>query len=87
MKIETRSVLAGAYRGKSAKLAATLTHAVYVDPNDDTLPPVPLCRGVDPDNIADPYASQVAATPTCPKCAKLDPRGKSSALHAMLRIA
>jgi hypothetical protein len=57
--LETRAVLAGAYRGG---IASTLTHSYDVDA-DRT-----LCNRVKAESIADTYADDIDAAPTCPAC-------------------
>jgi hypothetical protein len=70
---ETRAVLAGAYRATRGHAPGpnrtTRTHLVGIDAagNDVRV----KCRGVQLDNLADPYASDVNAAPTCPRCAGL----------------
>ena len=59
---ETRAVLAGAYRGKSASMASTLTHLAISE----------RAHCSKRLNLADSYAlseTERAARPTCPKCA------------------
>ena len=62
--LETRAVLAGAYR---ASLASTLTHLVEVDEPGGEVIRVWGC--VKADNVADAEADDRTARPTCPKCA------------------
>ena len=72
MSIETRAVLAGAYRGGRRSLKVTLTHAVevYAGCYDIRV----LCGGVDLDSLADSGSMNTSEPPTCPRCAKKDPR-------------
>lgn len=69
-RIVTLPVLAGAYRGKRASLAVTLTHSRDLDaPGEDG-----LCRQP---NMADEFSTSTeeqAKPPTCPKCLRKDPR-------------
>lgn len=84
MTVETRGVLAGAYlRGDDRRVF--LTHAVEVEPvtsefGDYTSPVRVLCGRVKPDNICDASADPAGITkaPTCPTCARRDPRGNST---------
>ncbi len=68
--IETRAVLAAAYKGKALEARPLLTHAYNVS-EDRT-----LCRGVKSDSISDSEAMDVTAKPTCAKCLARDPRFK-----------
>jgi hypothetical protein len=61
VKLETREVLAGAYKGGRASLARMLTH--YAVPGTDTA----LCGRLKPDALCD---RAVAGPPTCPVCVK-----------------
>lgn len=70
--LETRAVLAGAYRGRSASLAATRTHSF------DTRTGRVLCGGVKADSLADVMADNPNLPPTCPTCRKRDLRSKSA---------
>jgi hypothetical protein len=82
IRVETFAVLAGAYKGKPAAL---LTHACWVDYDDATMPPVPLCHRVSPESMTEAPTKHEA--PTCPTCRKRDPRTKTrgpSALAALL---
>lgn len=63
MKIETREVLAGAYVGHAKRM---LSHAVVVDDAGRDIQV--LCARVELDNLADCYASDPAAEPTCQIC-------------------
>lgn len=70
--IQTREVLAAAYRGKRLTLASTRTHAF------DTRTGVVLCRGsVQAKHLADEACGDVHAAPTCPRCLRRDPRQQS----------
>lgn len=74
-RVETRAVLASAYRVASEGRGvhrATLTHAVEV--LADGTPIRTLCATVLVASLADVDATDAAAAPTCPRCAKLDPR-------------
>ena len=75
MRYQTRAVLAGAYRGRRALLDAGLTHVLDVEENRV------LCGRVDPDNLADRFAMDPAANPTCPICKRRDPGLKSLCPH------
>lgn len=61
--IETREVLAGAYTGHPARM---LRHAVVVDAAGIAV--AVLCKRVELENLADRYASDPTAEPTCPDC-------------------
>lgn len=69
-RILTLGVLAGAYRGSSSKIL--LTHASADD--GDTA----LCGRVRPGHLADEFSDTAGLNrrPTCPLCAKKDPRFK-----------
>ena len=62
--METRADLAAAYKNQKAT-AAGLTHAVEVT---DNLHERVLCGRVNPEHLADAYATDVNAAPTCPRC-------------------
>jgi hypothetical protein len=64
MIIETRDVLAGAYMAR--KPLSLLSHAVIVD--EQGLAVQVLCGRVNLDSLADRYASDPAAPPTCKIC-------------------
>ena len=64
---ETRAVLAGAYLTRSR---AGLTHTIDLRHSA----PLVLCRRVAVDSLADPYAQDRNAAPTCPVCLRKDPR-------------
>jgi hypothetical protein len=69
MRIETRAVLAGAYRENNPK--SFLTHAVEV--SDAGRTERVLCSRVKLDSMCDLYGlpeSEHYARPTCPVCAK-----------------
>lgn len=68
---ETCAVLAGAYKGKRLSQRSTLTHTVRL--NEGRFAEV-LCGTVDLDSMADSEADDPDAPPTCPRCAKKDPR-------------
>lgn len=70
-EIQTRAVLAGAYR---ARIAVTLTHAAELDAAGD--PVRVLCGRVDPESLADPLAGDPSAPPTCATCRRRDPRAR-----------
>jgi hypothetical protein len=69
----TRGVLGGAYKARGTHRTMQ-THAVGVGLDDQA--ETVLCRGVDPDNIADPMANPEgdSAFPTCPRCLERLPR-------------
>lgn len=69
-RIETRDVLAGAYRGRAAKIDATLSHAVSIEGDRERV----LCGRVKVESIADAGAGDVDAAPDCPTCLARDPR-------------
>lgn len=65
-EVETDAVCAGAYRGQ---IKNTLTHSFHVA--STTLRT--LCGQIEVDNLAgDPALTHTV--PTCPRCAKKDPR-------------
>jgi hypothetical protein len=69
--VETRGVLAGAYRGGRASLKVTLTHALR---NGDQMA---LCGKIPAENLVDTYgmsAAEVVAVPTCKTCSRRDTR-------------
>jgi hypothetical protein len=72
--IETRGVLAGAYRGHN-RVGEMLTHSIVVQrPSGGEKV---LCRRVRVEHLADPYAftpDELAAPPTCGECLRRDPR-------------
>lgn len=71
MRYQTRAVLAGAYlKGHRASL---LTHSVDTENGD-----APLCSRVKADSIADEFADDVNAEPTCITCRARDPRFNSA---------
>lgn len=81
MNVVTREVLADAYKGKRRSLDALLTHAVERD-DDERLVRV-LCDRVELDSIADGGSLDEAdwhKPPTCPVCARRDPRAHPAAL-------
>lgn len=65
MRVETREVLADAYLG-GVRVGNMLSHAVVVD--DAGHETEVLCDRVKLDNLADCYASDPAAEPTCQIC-------------------
>ena len=65
MIIETRAVLAGAYRGKMRR---TLTHSVEIDGN--LVEVRVLCGNVALDSLCDRLCSDPHAPPSCVKCRK-----------------
>lgn len=67
--IETRAVLAGAYKGGAA--ARLLRHVVRIDADGNAI--AVLCRRVDLDSLADRFAGDPLARPTCPECLRLLP--------------
>jgi hypothetical protein len=66
--VETRAVLAGAYRGPDVSRRQLLTHAVAVDETGREL--AVLCNRVGLDSLADRQASDPSAPPTCPSCVR-----------------
>ena len=64
MKLETRAVLAGAYKATNPK--SCLTHSVLVDESGNEQQV--LCKGPKLEHIADPYAGPTDEPPTCPRC-------------------
>ena len=71
-KIQTRGVLAGAYRGKDIAARPLKTHIVFINVADDPFGSSVGCR--QPlDNIVDQYGytvAQLRERPTCEACAK-----------------
>ncbi len=67
--LQTRAVLAGAYRGQNEEHPAYLTHTV-----DTVLGDRPLCKRVKESSIADEFADDIHAAPTCPICLARDAR-------------
>jgi len=66
--VETRGVLAGAYRGKDFSVRPTYTHLVFVGPRGEE-----RGTGCRVDNLVDTYGHDEAflrSRPTCPTCAK-----------------
>lgn len=74
MNYGTRGVLAGAYRGRDVSKRPLLTHTVSVDERG-YMNGGPLCNRVPADHICDDDRD-TEARPTCPVCAKRDPRFK-----------
>ena len=66
--LETRAILAGAYRGTSVSRRTLLTHVAVVR-EDGSIARV-LCGRVDIDSLADSGAMDVHAIPTCQTCAR-----------------
>ncbi len=62
---ETRAVLADAYQNRGPML----THAVRLDADGNEVDA--LCGRVQVDSLADRFASDPHAPPTCPRCVKL----------------
>jgi len=65
--VETRGVLAGAYRGRDIEARPNLTHLVFVGPTGSE-----LRTGCRVDNLVDTYGHDrafLASRPTCPTCA------------------
>ena len=61
-------VLGGAYQGKAARLASTLTHMTGHDSEGNL---IVLCGSVKPDSMVNDGLSEYWPTElTCPKCAK-----------------
>jgi hypothetical protein len=69
-RLETRAVLATGYRG-GAEDGPFLTHAVEVVDDRERRA---LCGKVRPVNLADSGATDPDSVPTCPVCARRDPR-------------
>lgn len=69
-KYETRAALAASRRSRSAEL----THTAEI--GDEGWPVRVLCNRIELDNLADEYACNVNARPTCKVCASRDPRFK-----------
>lgn len=66
-QVETRAVLAGAYRGKDTSDRTLLLHAV------DTATDISLCKRIDAGRICDvPMGGPELVT--CPLCRQRDPR-------------
>jgi hypothetical protein len=63
--IQTRSVLAGAYKNKN--LDSCLTHAIELDSDGNEISA--LCGKVKMENLADIYSNDITAAPTCKTCA------------------
>lgn len=68
---ETREVLAAAYTSSNS---THLSHSVEL--RDGKVYRV-LCKRVSEFSLADPFASDVSAKPTCRQCAANDPRFKA----------
>ena len=78
-RIETRAVLAGAYREKREK-QVFLTHSVKVDGSGELIRT--FCGRVKLENLADEQASDPQAAPSCPRCFRADPRfGRAPIRH------
>lgn|GEM_PF-1951987 len=77
---ETRAVLAAAFRGtrgvpsgwRPPPASSLLTHTVELDGNGNYRRV--LCMRVKLENIADPCSGDIYQRPTCPTCARRDPR-------------
>lgn len=67
MVIETREVLAGAYKGR-AEERATLTHSLGEGAERT------LCGRILEERLADRFAGNVSEAPSCTRCRKRDPR-------------
>jgi hypothetical protein len=67
METKTHSVLAGAYRGKGSDLKNLLTHS-------STDGEHALCGKVKVGHLADEYADDSTARPTCERCLAKDTR-------------
>ncbi len=74
---ETHAVLAGAYKGKRLFERQLHTHTVRLD--NGRFAEV-LCKTVELDSVADSEADDPDAPPTCPRCAKKDPRWKKESV-------
>ena len=66
MNIETREVLADAYKGAPKEM---LSHSCEVSTNGAVKRV--LCATVRPDSMADRYAQDTEIAPTCPRCAAI----------------
>lgn len=65
--IETREVLGDAYLGPNKRSGRMLSHACEVDaPKGEVI--TVLCGRVSPLSMADYYAGDATATPTCERC-------------------
>ncbi len=62
--LETRAVLAGAYKQRTIR--SSLTHSCLVDDQGNVAQVV--CQRVKPVHMCDPCATETVATPTCPRC-------------------
>ena len=65
--LETRGVLAGAYRGKGTIDGATFLHSGVI-PEGESWPTRTLCGKIDSDRLCD--INENPKPPTCPGCAK-----------------
>lgn len=74
-KYETWAVLAGAYRGADLSKRSLLTHTVC-EPFVRGVERV-LCRKVNMDSLTQSEEAGIDSKPTCPVCAKRDPRFKT----------
>ena len=71
MNCKTSDVTSSAYTRKQIDAGAFLTHSY------DTTTGSPLCKRVKAEHLLyDPYSTDEDAAPTCPVCAKRDPRFK-----------
>lgn len=69
MAIETREVLATAYKARAiSRMRPMLSHAVEVDADRHAIRV--LCGRVNLESIADRYAQDTTLPPTCRRCAK-----------------
>lgn len=67
MRYETRAVLAGAYKNNKQ---ACLTHILDTETNSV------FCARTKPENLADPYATDIKAAPTCKMCLRFHLNGR-----------
>jgi len=67
MRYETRAVLAGAYKNRKQ---VYLTHILDTETNSV------FCARAHPDNLADPFATNIKAPPTCKMCLRFHLNGR-----------
>jgi len=78
VRVHTRAVLAGAYRGRDIAERVTHTHLVALTDRDSE--DKVGCSGVEADALVDQYGhsdEELRARPTCPTCAKKWDRRKA----------
>lgn len=74
--IQTREILAAAYKGRRVSQRVLLSHAVMLD--NVGRPLRVLCGRVQLHSLADEWASEPTLPPTCPRClAALTARAKA----------